>query len=78
MVDDAALRSGRQRALIRRFVGRKVSLSTKDFHHVVGQLLDLDPDDRLRLKVNQRDVTVRREAVARIHAVDPALAEYLK
>jgi hypothetical protein len=78
VTDEAVRRSERQRALIRRLVGRKVSVSTKDFHHVVGQLLDLDGDDKLRLKVNQREVAVRREAVARIHAVDPALAEYLK
>lgn len=65
-------------ALVRRFVGSKVTISTSDFHYVVGRLMDVLPDDRLHLAVGQQTVYVRREAVARILPADPALAEYVK
>jgi hypothetical protein len=68
----------RRRALILSFVGRKVSVSTNDFHHVVGQLVELGADDRLKILVKNREVYVRRQGVARIHPADPALAEYIK
>jgi hypothetical protein len=68
----------RKRALVDGLVGRKVSVSTNDLHHVVGRLIALDRDDRLRILVNNQEVHVRRQAVARIHEADPALAEYLK
>jgi hypothetical protein len=68
----------RKRALVDRLVGRNVSVSTHDLHHVVGRLIALDGDDRLRILVNNQEVHVRRQAVARIHEADPALSEYLK
>ena len=74
--EDAA--DGRRRALILSFVGKKVSVSTTDFHHVVGRLVELGSDDRLKLFVKSREVYLRRQGVARIHEADPALAEYIK
>lgn len=74
--EDAA--EGRRRALILSFVGKKVSVSTTDFHHVVGQLLEIGADDRLKILVKNREVYLRRQGVARIHEADPALAEYIK
>ena len=68
----------RKRALIEAMVGHKVSVSTNDLHHVVGQLIAIDGDDRLVILVNNQKVHVRRQGVARIHEADPALAEYLK
>ena len=68
----------RKRALLDALVGRKVSVSTHDLHHVVGRLIAIDGDDRLRILVNNQEVHVRRQGVARIHEADPALAEYLK
>ena len=68
----------RKRELITGLIGRKVSVSTHDLHHVVGRLITLDGDDRLRILVNNQEVHVRRQGVARIHEADPALAEYLK
>jgi hypothetical protein len=68
----------RKRELITGLIGRKVSVSTHDLHHVVGRLITLDGDDRLRILVNNQEVHVRRLGVARIHEADPALAEYLK
>lgn len=65
-------------ALIQRLVGQKVSLSTNDFHYLVGQLVDFGSDGRLHLRVAGRALTVHRDAVARIHEADPALAEYIK
>jgi hypothetical protein len=75
---DSAAVDQRKRALVAGLVGRKVSVSTNDLHHVVGRLIALDRDDRLRILVNNQEVHVRRQAVARIHEADPALAEYLK
>jgi hypothetical protein len=68
----------RRRALAQGLVGKKVSLSTADFHHLVGRLVEIREDDRLRLFVNNQEVLVRATSVARIHEADPALAEYLK
>jgi hypothetical protein len=68
----------RRRALAEGLVGRKVSLSTSDFHHLVGRLVEIREDDRLRLFVNNQEVLVHAASVARIHAADPALAEYIK
>jgi hypothetical protein len=68
----------RRRQLVLSLVGRKVSVSTSDFHHVVGRLVELGPDDRLKILVKNREVYLRRQAVARIHEADPALAEYIK
>jgi len=67
-----------RRARLRTLVGHKVSLSTTDFHHVVGRLVSLDEDDSLRLMVKNQEVVIRSQGVARIHAADPALAEYIK
>ncbi len=75
-VSDAA--DSRRRALVLSLVGKKVSVSTTDFHHVVGHLVELGPDDRLKLLVKNREVYLRRQGVARIHEADPALAEYIK
>ena len=74
----SAASDARRRALVLSLVGKKVSVSTTDFHHVVGQLLELDADDRLKLLVKNREVYVQRQGVARIHEADPALAEYIK
>lgn len=68
----------RRRALVRGLVGKKVSVSTTDLHHVVGRLVALDDDDRLKILVNNQEVHVRRRGVVRIHEADPALAEYVK
>jgi len=68
----------RKRTLILSLVGKKVSVSTTDFHHVVGQLLELGADDRLKILVKNREVYLRRQGVARIHEADTALAEYIK
>jgi hypothetical protein len=68
----------RRRALAQGLVGKKVSLSTSDFHHLVGRLVEIREDDRLRLFVNNQEVLVRAASVARIHEADLALAEYIK
>ena len=68
----------RRRSLILSMVGKKVSVSTTDFHHLVGQLVELGTDDRLKILVKNREVYVRRQGVARIHEADAALAEYIK
>jgi hypothetical protein len=68
----------RRRQLVLSLVGKKVSVSTSDFHHVVGRLLELGSDDRLKILVKDREVYLRRQGVARIHEADPALAEYIK
>lgn len=68
----------RRRALAQSLVGQKVSLSTADFHHVVGRLVEIREDDMLRLFVNNQEVLIRAQGVARIHVAEPALAEYIK
>jgi hypothetical protein len=75
---DMDVAAGRRWSLIQSLVGQKVSLSTTDFHHVVGRLIALAEGDSLRLMVNNQEVVIRRQGVARIHAADPALAEYIK
>ncbi len=67
-----------QVALLESLVGKKVSVSTTDFHHVVGRLVELGADDRLKLLVKHHEIYVRRAGIARIHEADPALAEYVK
>ena len=67
-----------KRELIFRLIGRKISVSTTDMHHVVGRLVAIDGDDSLRILVNNQEVHVRRLGVARIHEADSALAEYVK
>ena len=59
-------------------VGKKVVLSTKDFHYVVGRLLSLDDDDKLHLAVKNDEVIVARESVAGLHEADAAVVEYIK
>lgn len=71
--------TGSRPELVRRFVGRKVILSTRDFHYLVGYLSSLDQgDELLRLTVAGRPVEVARTAVVSIRKADPALAEYVK
>jgi hypothetical protein len=68
----------RKRGLVLGLLGHKVSVSTSDLHHVVGRLVALDDDDRLRILVNNQPVHVRRQGIVRIHEADAALAEYVK
>jgi len=67
-----------QRPQVQALVGKKVVLSTRDFHYVVGRLLALDSDDRLHLGVKADEVIVRRESVATLREADAALVEYIK
>ena len=67
-----------QDGLLHALIGKKVSLSTTDFHHVVGWLTELGPDDRLKIVVKSHEIHVHRRGIARIHEADPALAEYIK
>jgi small nuclear ribonucleoprotein (snRNP)-like protein len=76
--DEAERRRQLQLGLFAGLVGKKVSLSTTDQHHLVGRLLEVDPHDRLKLLVENHEVYVNRRGVARIHEADPALAEYIK
>jgi hypothetical protein len=78
LVDRRTRAERAKRALIDGLVGRKVSVSTNDLHHVVGRLIAIDGDDRLVILVNNQKVHVRRQGVARIHEAEAALAEYLK
>jgi hypothetical protein len=65
-------------SIVRGFVGQKVTLSTTDFHYVVGQLVALHDDDRLEISVNDQIVRLPRTGLATIQAADAALAEYVK
>lgn len=65
-------------AVVRGFVGRKVTLSTTDFHYVVGRLVALGEDDALVLTVKGEEVRLPRTGLATIQAADEALAEYVK
>lgn len=68
-----------RRSIILGYVGKKVTVSTTDFHYVVGQLVALDDaTDRLRLTVAGREVSIARPHVATIQEAHPALAEYVK
>jgi ribosome maturation factor RimP len=69
---------GNRPELIARFVGQKVAVATRDFHHVVGVLRSFEADDVLRLTVRGRQVQVARASLANIRAVDDAIAEYVK
>jgi hypothetical protein len=75
---DDARRGAHHRALVRGFIGKKVTVSTKDDHYVVGRLVDLLLGDTLHLAVGARDVFIARASVSRILAADAALAEYVK
>ena len=65
-------------ALGARLLGKKVILSTHDFHYAVGRFMELLPDGKLRIVINTQEVLVSRTAVARIREADRALAEYIK
>ena len=65
-------------ATVRAFVGKKVTVSTMDFHYVVGHLTALDADDALVLNVAGRTVRLPRAHLATIQEADAALAEYVK
>ena len=65
-------------AVIRGFVGRKVTLSTMDFHYLVGRLVALGEDDVLVLTVKGETVRLPRSGLATIQTADEALAEYVK
>ena len=66
-------------AIVAGYVGKKVTLSTTDFHYLVGQLVALDEAaDRLELSVRGRTVYVARASVATLQEAHPALVEYLK
>ena len=64
--------------IVRSFVGKKVTLSTTDFHYVVGRLLALGEDDVLVVAVKDQSVRLARRSLATIQDADPALAEYVK
>ena len=63
---------------MRTFVGRKVTVSTTDFHYAVGRLESLRDDDVLVIAVEDRKVHLPRASLATIQAADPAVAEYVK
>jgi hypothetical protein len=65
-------------AVLRGFVGKKVTLSTRDFHYVVGRLVALDDDDMLVIGVKDQIVRLARVSLATIQEADSALAEYVK
>jgi hypothetical protein len=65
-------------AVVRGFVGRKVTVSTTDFHYLVGRLIALGDDDMLVLHVRGEEVRLRRGGLATIQVADEALAEYVK
>ena len=65
-------------ATVRAHVGKKVTVSTMDFHYVVGHLTALDADDALVLNVAGRIVRLPRAHLATIQEADAALAEYVK
>ena len=65
-------------AIVRGYVGKKVTLSTTDFHYAVGRLLALQDDDVLVLEVGHDLVKLPRQNLATIQEADAALAEYVK
>jgi hypothetical protein len=68
-----------RKPIVAGYVGKKVTLSTTDFHYLVGQLVAFDEAaDRLHLTVRGRDVYVARASVATLREAHPALIEYLK
>lgn len=64
--------------VVRGFVGRKVTVSTTDFHYVVGRLVALGDDDTLVLSVKGEEIRLPRTGLATIQPADDALAEYVK
>jgi hypothetical protein len=64
--------------VVRGFLGRKVTLSTTDFHYLVGRLVALGDDDVLVLNVKGEEVRLPRSGLATIQAADDAVAEYVK
>lgn len=69
---------GNRPELVQRFIGCKVTVSTRDFHYAVGILRGLDPSDVLQLTVAGRPVAIPRAALVSIREADAALAEYVK
>jgi hypothetical protein len=65
-------------AIVRGYEGKKVILSTTDFHYVVGWLERLGEDDVITLRVRDQQVRVPRDLVATLQDAEPALAEYVK
>ena len=66
-------------AVVRGFVGKKVTLSTTGFHYVVGRLIALDDgDDMLVVGINDQVIRLARRHLATIQEADAALAEYVK
>jgi hypothetical protein len=65
-------------ATVRAYVGKKVTVSTMDFHYVVGRLEALGDDDALVLNVAGQIVRLPRVHLATIQEADAALAEYVK
>jgi hypothetical protein len=65
-------------AIVRGYVGKKITLSTTDFHYVVGRLLALQEDDTLVVEVGREIVKLARSSLATIQEADAALAEYVK
>lgn len=65
-------------ATIRAYLGKKVTLSTTDFHYVVGRLHSLDDDELLVVQVGSEWVKLPRRNLATIQEADVALAEYVK
>jgi hypothetical protein len=64
--------------IVRGYVGKKVTLSTTDFHYLVGRLRALGEDDVLTVDVGENMVRLARRDLATIQEADPALAEYVK
>jgi hypothetical protein len=65
-------------ATVRAYLGKKVTVSTTDFHYVVGRLEALGADDALVLNVAGKTVRLPRAHLATIQEADDALAEYVK
>jgi len=65
-------------AIVRGYVGKKVTLSTTDFHYAVGRLLALQDDDVLVIEVGRQVVKLPRRNLATIQEADLAMAEYVK
>ena len=65
-------------AVVRGFVGRKVTASTTDFHYLVGRLVSLGEDDVLVFQIRGDEVRLARRSLATIQVADEALAEYVK
>jgi hypothetical protein len=65
-------------AIVRGYVGKKVTLSTTDFHYVVGRLQAFDDKEMLVVDVGDRTFKLPRRNLATIQEADAALAEYVK